>query len=176
MWCWCSQGSLSCNSSSNKNQSTSSSSNTLSCAPSTKGGACLFLLQIPIRTQEKTIVPLQEGRDVCGQRALWKNPSQRVLHHLKYTTDTSLFTFWGVPAGRHTLDCSLAPLYQSPLSWGRCKIMCLVMPKTHGGVYGGADGVWELSPWGIPPASRVRAVWGSLAGWSGFGERGTMLD
>lgn len=111
IWCWYSQGSLPCNSSSNKYQSTSSSSNTLSCVPSTKSCACLFLLQNPIQTQEKMIVPLQEGRDLCGQQALWQNPSQRVLHHLKYATDTSLFTFWGVPAGRYTLDCSLAPLY-----------------------------------------------------------------
>lgn len=54
------------------------------------------------------------------------------------------FTFWGLPAGRDTLDCALAHLYQPPLSWGRCKIMCLVMPKTHGGGDGGVDGSWEL--------------------------------
>lgn len=78
------------------------------------------------------------------KQGLRKNPSQRVLHHLNYATDTLLFTFWGIPAGRYTLDCSLAHLYQSPLSWGRCETMCLVMPKTHGRGDGGVDGSWEL--------------------------------
>lgn len=62
IWCLYSQSSLSRNSGSNKNQSTSSSSNTISCVPPAKRCACLFLLQNPVQAQEKTLVPLQEGR------------------------------------------------------------------------------------------------------------------